>query len=197
MQTFDLCEFAEQIGYLVADTEDFLITTTKVDPEISQIAGPQLVVPLDNARFALNAANARWGSLFDALYGTDAMGDLPSGKDYDATRGARVIAWGRRFLNENRMIAVPFDTRRGDLSCCRTTDRQPGPTVLPQSQTLKLHVTGQIMQIDSVEPEMLNRQIRDDNVVRRENSNPAGSSGDGHVQYRWFDQRFASVVDRN
>ncbi|MGZ4247051.1 MAG: malate synthase G [Solirubrobacteraceae bacterium] len=92
--------FLESIGYIVAAGDDFSVGTDRVDPEISQIAGPQLVVPVSNARYALNAANARWGSLYDAVYGTDALGSRPPEGAYDEARGAQVVAWVRGFLDD-------------------------------------------------------------------------------------------------
>ena len=97
--------FLQEIGYLLPEGEDFQIDTADVDPEIALMPGPQLVVPITNARYALNAANARWGSLFDALYGTDAMGSAPPKGGYDRGRGARVVARVRVFLDDAFPIA--------------------------------------------------------------------------------------------
>ena len=97
-------DFLQRIGYIIPSAGPAQIDTASVDPEIASIAGPQLVVPVTNARYALNAVNARWGSLYDALYGTDALGEHPSAGSYDPARGARVIAWSRRFLDD----AVPL-----------------------------------------------------------------------------------------
>ena len=105
----DYEDFLTKIGYLCPEGPDFSIDTANVDNEISTIAGPQLVVPVTNARYALNAANARWGSLYDALYGTDAISE-DGGADrngrYNPTRGAKVIAYVRGVLND----AVPLDS---------------------------------------------------------------------------------------
>ena len=93
-------DFLHQIGYLLPEGPDFRIATTASDPEMSALAGPQLVVPVMNARFALNAANARWGSLYDALYGTDALPGVATGPGFDAARGGQAVAWVAGFLDQ-------------------------------------------------------------------------------------------------
>ncbi|HEX7695052.1 MAG TPA: malate synthase G, partial [Sphingomonas sp.] len=120
----DYQPFLRSIGYLVDEPAPFQVTTANVDDEVARMAGPQLVVPVLNARFVLNAANARWGSLYDALYGTDALPGAARPGGYDPERGAQVIAWARAFLDK----AVPLAT--GSWADLSGTPELADPTLL-------------------------------------------------------------------
>jgi malate synthase len=152
-----------EIGYLVPEGPDFAVETTGTDPEIATVAGPQLVVPVTNARYALNAANARWGSLYDALYGTDAVGSPPPDGPFDAARGAQVVAWARAFLDD----AVPLATgshadvaRYGvEAGALRPALRDPaqfaghaGPAEAPRAIVLRNHGLHIVIDIDPGHP---------------------------------------------
>ena len=128
-------KFLKEIGYLLNEPEDFSIETQNVDPEISSIAGPQLVVPVMNARFALNAANARWGSLYDALYGTDVISEEHGAEKagaYNPKRGAKVIEFSKKFLDEN--IPLTQGSYK-DITAFQIFDGKLQITLADQTQT--------------------------------------------------------------
>lgn len=140
--------FLAEIGYLVPDPEVVQIDTTRIDPEIATIAGPQLVVPVTNARYALNAANARWGSLYDALYGTDALGSLPTGPGYDPERGAQVIAWAKAHLDRVAPLATGSWAEVTGLHAAGGAlmlDRPGGATGLADPAQFAGHAPGRVL----------------------------------------------------
>ncbi len=129
-------QYLYDIGYLLPEGGDFSISTENVDDEIARIAGPQLVVPVNNARYALNAANARWGSLFDALYGTDAISEEDGAEKkgaFNPVRGARVIAFAKAFLDEavplkegSYIDAIAYSVKSGQLTVTLSSGAHTG-----------------------------------------------------------------------
>ena len=167
-------KFLIEIGYLLPEGEDFQVTTSEVDPEIAVIAGPQLVVPVNNPRYALNAANARWGSLYDALYGTDVISEADGCErsgDYNPRRGAKVITFGREFLDQalpfaqgSHAAAAAYSVAQGKLSVKLANGAQTtladgskfvgyvGEPASPQTVLLKNHGLHIEIQIDRAHP---------------------------------------------
>lgn len=166
--------FLIEIGYLLPEGEDFSVTTENVDAEIATLAGPQLVVPVKNARYALNAANARWGSLYDALYGTDVISEAngaDKGKGYNPVRGAKVVEFGRHFLDDTFPLTLGshadvtlYSVANGRLLVAlkggETTGLQDpaafvgyaGPAATPTSVLLKHNGLHAEIQIDASHP---------------------------------------------
>ncbi|ESQ75672.1 malate synthase G [Asticcacaulis sp. AC402] len=139
--------FLTDIGYLTAEPEPFEVTTTNVDDEIARLAGPQLVVPVSNPRYALNAANARWGSLYDALYGTDALGSQPPGGTYDARHGATVQDQARQWLDAFAPLqgASHAEVTAYHASDTLTADTASGPVALIDPSQFAGHCPGGIL----------------------------------------------------
>ena len=188
--------FLTEIGYLVSEGPAFSVTTDNVDPEISTVAGPQLVVPVSNARYALNAANARWGSLYDALYGTDAIpedGGADKGKGYNPVRGEKVIAWVRDFLNE----AVPLqgaawqDVRGFSIDGGRLAVRLDGGSAgLKQPEKLAGYIG------DKASPERIllaNNGIHIEILI--DTTSTIGKSDPAHISDVWLESALTTIQD--
>ncbi|MBB3316175.1 malate synthase [Rhizobium sp. BK181] len=189
--------FLRDIGYILPEGSDFQVTTTNVDPEIASIAGPQLVVPVMNARYALNAANARWGSLYDALYGTDAIPETDGaekGKGYNPKRGEKVIAWARDFLDTTAPLdgwswkdVATFAVKDGALAITSTDGEHV-------SLTDPAHFAG--YQGDASAPTHIllrNNGIHIDIVI--DGSTAIGKSDLAHISDVWLESAITTIMD--
>ncbi len=187
--------FLESIGYLVDEGEPFSITTEDVDDEVARIAAPQLVVPVSNPRYAINAANARWGSLYDALYGTDALGDSPPAGPYDKARGERVIAWARAFLDDVVPLegawwrdVTAFSVRQGGLDVAVREGRSPARLEAPDE------VVGHIGVADSPSSVFL-RHNGLHVEIRIDGSHPVGRDDTAHVSDVLLESAATTIMD--
>lgn len=188
--------FLRDIGYIVPEGAPFAIGTDNVDPEISRIAGPQLVVPVMNARYALNAANARWGSLYDALYGTDAIPEddgAEKGKGYNPARGAKVIAWVRRFLDESVPLAggswqgvTSLVIRDGAFLVVN----EIGETGLRDPDQFVGYLSN-----DRAKSQILLRQHRLLIEIRVDSRSEIGKSDPAHISDVWIESAITAIMD--
>lgn len=189
--------FLRDIGYLLPEGSDFQVSTTNVDPEIASIAGPQLVVPVMNARYALNAANARWGSLYDALYGTDAIAEsdgAEKGKGYNPKRGEKVIAWVRDFLDGAVPLAdwswkdvAGFAVKDGVLAMTSTDGEHV-------SLTDQAHFAGYRGEASAPTHVLLkNNGIHIDIVI--DASTAIGKSDPAHISDIWLESAITAIMD--
>jgi malate synthase len=190
-------KFLHEIGYLVKEGAPFTVTTANVDPEISKIAGPQLVVPVMNARYSLNAANARWGSLYDALYGTDAIpetGGAERGKGYNPVRGQKVIDFARAFLDEAAPLegaswrdAAGFSVVDGKLKVALAGGRSTG---LRDPQKFAGYLE------DAATPEQI--LLRNNGVhieVLIDANSPIGKTDPAHISDVWLESALTTIMD--
>lgn len=190
-------QFLVDIGYLRPEPEDFAVTTANVDAEITSTAGPQLVVPILNARFALNAANARWGSLYDALYGTDVIPEddgAEKGDSYNKVRGDMVIAYARRFLDDSVPLAngtytdvTRFKVDDGRLIVTLDDERE---TALAQPQQF-VGYTGDPGSPDSVL--LVNHGLHIDILIDPES--PIGKTDEAGVKDVYLESAVTTIMD--
>ena len=190
-------QFLVDIGYLRPEPEDFAVTTANVDAEITSTAGPQLVVPILNARFALNAANARWGSLYDALYGTDVIPEddgAEKGDSYNKVRGDMVIAYARRFLDDSVPLAngtytdvTGFKVDDGRLIVTLDDERE---TALAQPQQF-VGYTGDPGSPDSVL--LVNHGLHIDILIDPES--PIGKTDEAGVKDVYLESAVTTIMD--
>jgi len=189
--------FLRDIGYILPEGSDFQVSTANVDPEIASIAGPQLVVPVMNARYALNAANARWGSLYDALYGTDAIPEsdgAEKGKSYNPNRGEKVIGWVRNFLDTAAPLdswswkdVATFAVRDGALAITSTDGEHV-------SLTDAVHFAGYLG--DAAAPTQIllkNNGIHIDIVI--DASTAIGKTDPAHISDVWLESAITTIMD--
>ncbi len=189
--------FLTEIGYLLPEGPDFTVSTENVDPEIAEIAGPQLVVPVMNARYALNAANARWGSLYDALYGTDAIPETDGAektKGYNPKRGAKVVAWARKFLDDSVPLdgaswndAKAFAVAGGNLSVTLIDGRKTGLTSPQKFAGYRGDVTapGKFL--------MRNNGIHIEVLI--DANSPIGKDDPAHISDVWLESALTTIQD--